>query len=183
MPGVHDAVAVALYSMLRKVTSPAALATHVPSAGKENAAGAVQVAFVKAATVGFEQVVATAHALQLPHDSVAPDSTVVALTNGVAAGQGTTPGATMHAEKPAGAVPPQTASALDEGTSQKRCEGSESSAGFGCSCAAHVPPAPGPALAVAWYESKAAWEAAGTATHPGPLTVGENQLVEQVSTP
>jgi hypothetical protein len=67
--------------------------------------------------------------------------------NGVAAGHGTSPLDTMHAENPAGAEPAQTASALAAGTSQKRCVGSVRSAAFGWTVPVQAPPCGGSAVA------------------------------------
>jgi len=116
-PAVHTAFEATRTWMLRNACSPAPPA-QVPFATNEKAAGAAQVAFVKASTVGFEHEVATEHALQVPHVRSALSSTVNALTNGVDDGQGTLPGEVMQAEKPAGGFPAQTAWALAGGTSQ-----------------------------------------------------------------
>jgi hypothetical protein len=78
----------------------------------------VQFALVKAERVGVPQVVETEQALHVPHDSEAPVSTVNGCTNGVDVGHAFAPAARMHAEKPEGGVPLQTASALAAGTPQ-----------------------------------------------------------------
>jgi hypothetical protein len=101
VPGVHATFAASLYWRLRTVVS-LPLPTQVPSTGNVSKAGAVQLAFVKAASVGFGQVVDTAQDVQLLQESVAPSSTVKGWMKGVEEGHATVVGATMQAEKPAG---------------------------------------------------------------------------------
>lgn len=127
VPGVQVVVAEAVYSIAATVWSlrpPSGL--QFPSAGTLRMASATHAEPGKRDSVAPSQVVATEHAVQAVHWTVAPSSTVNALVKGVPAGQATEPLRTMHAEKPAGAAPPQTASALAVGTSQYRAAGSVS---------------------------------------------------------
>jgi hypothetical protein len=115
VPAVQLPVAFAVYCTERTVCS-AGLAWHAPFTGKLKAAGAVQLAFVKADRVAAPHVVDVEQALHVPQASVAPVSTVNECTKGD--GHAFAPAETMHAEKPAGGLPLHTASALAEGTAQ-----------------------------------------------------------------
>lgn len=117
VPAVHVPVAVAEYWMLSTICS-AGFGSHIPFTAKESAGVPVQFAFAKAESVGLPHAVDTEQVLHAPHDSEAPVSTVNGCTNGVDVGHAVAPAATMHAEKPAGGIPLQTASSLAVGTLQ-----------------------------------------------------------------
>ncbi len=166
--------------MLSTVCS-AGFATHIPLTLKLSAAGAVQLASVNAKRLGVPHVVDTEHALHEPQVRVAVSSTVNGWTNGVPAGQTTFPAATMHAEKPEGASPLQTASALVAGTSQKRSVGSERSAGFDCADSVHAPPCVEAESGEAMKFPSVIWASAGTAMHSEPFTVVVSHGIVHVS--
>jgi hypothetical protein len=77
---------------------------------------------------------------------------------GVDVGHATWPAERMQAENPVGGEPPQTASALANGTSQKRCVGSVSCPAFACAVPVQAPALGG--SGVAWKLPSVAWSAA-----------------------
>jgi hypothetical protein len=182
VPAVHDPVAFAEYSMLSTVSS-AGLFAHIPFTGKDRAAVPVQLAFVKAETVALPHAVDTEQALQVLQARDAPLSTVKAWTNGVDAGHAFAPAETMHAEKPVGGLPLQTASALAPGTLQVRCVGSVTAPASGCAVLVHAPPAPVAASGDAWKLPRFPCCPDGTGMHCVPLTVAVNHGVTQLSLP
>jgi hypothetical protein len=120
-PDVQEDDAVARYESDRVVTSSGAPPTHVPLTAAVASAGAVQVPLAKTDTLAAEQVVDTAHALHAEQFSVTSSCTWNSRVNSVESGHDVVPALTIQAEKPAGAVPLQTALPSTAGTSQIRC--------------------------------------------------------------